>query len=94
MNRSSYSYSSDSSMKAALRIAAITRSVIGSVIVGCIFAMVALSACQQQRPVSGSGVLGSGVSQSTPSQATDTSLDTQLRLDPGEILFYSSNVHG
>jgi hypothetical protein len=79
-------------MKAALRIVAITRGIIGSVIVGCIFAMVALAACQQQRPVSGSRVLDT--SQSTPSQATDTSLDTQLRLDPSEILFYSSNVHG
>ena len=94
MNRSSYSYSSDTSMKAALRIVAITRGVIGSVIVGCIFAMVALSACQQQRPVSGNRVLDTGVSQSSPSQATDASLDAQLRLDPSEILFYSSNVHG
>ena len=93
MNRNSYPYSSDSSMTAALRIVAITRGVIGAVIVGCIFAMLALSACQQQ-PVSNNRVHDAGVGQSVPPQATDASLDTQLRLDPSEIMFYSSNVHG
>lgn len=93
MNRNSYPYSSDSSMTAALRMVAITRGVIGTVIVGCIFAMLALSACQQQA-VSGNRVLDTGASQSVPPQATDTSLDTQLKLDPSEIMFYSSNVHG
>ena len=91
MNRNGYPYSSDPSMMAALRIVAITRGVIGASIVAGIFAMVALSACQQQ-PVSGNRVLDAG--QPVPSQATDTSLDKQLSLEPSEILFYSSNVHG
>jgi hypothetical protein len=55
--------------------------------------MLALSACQQQ-PVSGNRLLDSGAAQSVPSKATDTSLDTQMRLDPSELMFYTSNVHG
>jgi hypothetical protein len=93
MNLNRHPYSSDPSMMSALRTVAITRGIIGTVIVSCIFAMLALSACQQQ-PVSGNRVLDSGAGQSVPSNATDVSLDTQLRLDPSEIMFYSANVHG
>ena len=93
MNLNRYPYSSDPSMMSALRTVAITRGIIGTVIVSSIFAMLALSACQQQ-PVSGNRVLDSGAGQSVPSQATDTSLDRQMKLDPSELMFYTSNVHG
>ena len=93
MNRNRYSYSADPSMRAALRTIAITRGIIGGSIVAGIFAMLALSACQQQ-PVSGNRILDSGSGQFVPSKATDTSLDSQMRLDPSELMFYTSNVHG
>jgi hypothetical protein len=53
---------------------------------------VTLSGCQQ--PVSGNRVLDAGVVQSIPSQESDASVDKQFRLDPSELLFYTSNVHG
>src|SRR4029453_3833925 len=93
MNLNRYPYSSDPSMMPALRTVAITRGIIGTVIVSCIFGMLAPAACKQQ-PVSGNRVLDSGAGESVPSQATDTSLDTQLKLDPSEIMLYSWNVHG
>ncbi|MEO8187987.1 MAG: hypothetical protein ABI580_11560, partial [Burkholderiaceae bacterium] len=93
MNRFNYSYSSDASVMAALRAAAIARGVAGGIVIGCIVAVATLTGCQQQ-PVSASRVLDAGVVQSTPSQESDASLDEQLRLDPSEIMFYSSNVHG
>ena len=93
MYRFNYSYPSDASMMDARRTAAIARSVVGAFVVGCILLGMALTGCQQQ-PTSGSRVLDAGVGQSAPSQETDASVDTQLRLDPSEILFYSSNVHG
>ena len=92
MNRFNYSYSSDASMMAGRRTATIARSVAGALVSGCILFVVALSGCQQ--PVSASRVIDAGVGQSARPQATDASLDTQLRLDPSEIMFYSSNVHG
>lgn len=92
MNRFSCSYPSDASMIAGRTTAAIARSVAGALVSGCILFVVALSGCQQ--PVSGNRVLDAGVVQSTPSQESDASVDKQLRLDPSEIMFYSSNVHG
>lgn len=94
MNRFNYSYSSDASMMAARRTAAIARGVAGGFVIGCILAVAALTSCQQQPPVSASRVIDAGVGQSAPPQATDASPDTQLRLDPSEIMFYTSNVHG
>ncbi len=93
MNRFNYSCSSDASMMAARRTAAIARSVAGGFVICCIVVVAALTGCQRQ-PVSGNRVLDAGVGHSAPPQAKDTSLDTQLRLDPSEILFYSANVHG
>ena len=93
MNRFNYSYSSDASMMAAQRTAAIARSVARGFVIGCILAVAALTGCQQQ-PASDNRVLDAGVSQSAPAQATDPSVDEQLRLDPSEIQFYTSNVHG
>ncbi len=93
MNRLNYTYSSDASMMAARRTAAIARCVAGSFVIGCIVAVAALTGCQQQ-PLSANRVLDISVGQSVAPQETDASLDTQLRLDPSEILFYTQNVHG
>jgi hypothetical protein len=93
MNRFNYSYSSDASMMAGRRNAAIARGVAGAFVIGCILAVATLTGCQQQ-PISAGRVIDAAVGQSAPPQATDASLDTQLRLDPSEIMFYSSNVHG
>ncbi len=93
MNRFNYSYSSDASMMAARRTAAIARGVAGGFVIGCIVVVAALTGCQPQ-PVSGNRILDTGVGQPVKPQATDASLDTQLRLDPSEILFYTQNVHG
>lgn len=90
MNRLNYLDSSDASVVRAYRVAAMARYVAGCVVVGCILLASVLTGCQ---PASGNKALNAGVDQSAP-QTTDTSLDDQLRLDPSEILFYSSNVHG
>ena len=92
MNRFNCSYSPDTSMMAACRTAAIARSIAGGVVVGCILVVATLTGCQQH--VSSDRVLDVGVDQFAPPQATDSKLDTQLRLDPGELMFYTSNVHG
>lgn len=93
MNRfSNYSYPSDTSMMAARRTAAIARSIAGGVVVGCILVVATLTGCQQH--VSTGRVLDVSVDQPSAPQATDSKLDTQLRLDPSEIMFYTSNVHG
>jgi hypothetical protein len=93
MNRFNYSYSSDASMMAARRTAAIARGVAGGFVIGCIVVVAALTGCQQQSAAA-NRVLDTGAVQSAAPQATDASLDTQLRLDPSEILFYTHNVHG
>jgi hypothetical protein len=93
MNRSNYSNLSDPSMAAAVRTAGMARSFVGALLVGGVFAVAALTACQPQR-ASVSRSVDAGVSQSSPREATDASLDTQLRLDPAEIQFYSQNIHG
>jgi hypothetical protein len=93
MHRFNHSYSSDESMIAGRRTAAIARSIAGGFVVGCILVVTALTGCQQQH-VPGDGGLGVSVDQSSPPQATDSKLDTQLRLDPSEIMFYTANVHG
>ena len=75
------------------RTAAIARSIAGSFVVGCILVVAALTGCQQQHVPSHRG-LDVRVDQSSPPQAADSKLDTQLRLDPSEIMFYSANAHG
>ena len=82
---------SDASAVKAYRVAAMVRYVAGCVVVGCILLASSLTGCQ---PASGNSASSTDVGHSTPPQATDTSLDNQLRLDPSEVLFYSSNVHG
>ena len=91
MNRLNYLDSSDASVVKAYRVAAMARYVAGCVVIGCILLASALTGCQ---PASGISAISTDVGQSAPPQATDTSLDSQLRIDPSEILFYSSNVHG
>jgi hypothetical protein len=91
MNRLHHLDSSDASTIKAYRVAAMTRYVAGCVVVGCIILASALTGCQ---PASGNSAINAGVDQSAPPQTTDKGLDDQLRLDPGEIMFYSSNVHG
>jgi hypothetical protein len=91
MNRLNHLHSSDASMIKAYRAAAMARYVAGCLVIGCILLASALAGCQ---PASGNSPVNVGVDQSAPAQTTDTSLDDQLRLDPSEILFYSSNVHG
>jgi hypothetical protein len=91
MNRLNYFDSSDASVVKAYRVAAMARYVAGCVVVGCIFLASALTGCQQ---ASGNSAISTDVRQSASPQTIDTSLDNQLRLDPSEILFYSSNVHG
>jgi len=90
MNRLNY-LSSDASTIKAYRAAAMARYVAGCVVVGCILFASALTGCH---PASGNSAINTDVGQSATPQTTDTSLDSQLRLDPSEILFYSSNVHG
>jgi hypothetical protein len=93
MYRSNYPQSFDESMVAAARNAALARSAVGSLVVGCILAMAALTACQPQQAAV-ARVVEPGGEQSPSRPATDPSLDTQLRLDPSEIESYSMNVHG
>ena len=91
MNRLNYLDSSDASVVKAYRAAAMARYVAGCVVIGAILLASVLSGCQ---PASGNSAISTDVGQSAPAQTTDTSVDNQLRLDPSEILFYSSNVHG
>lgn len=92
MNRSNYSNLADPSTAAAVRTAAMARIVAGSLIVNCILAVASLTACQPQRGTA-SRAVDASASQAAP-QPTDAGLDTQLRLDPGEIQLYTQNVHG
>jgi hypothetical protein len=91
MNRLNYLDSSDASVVKAYRAAAMARYIAGCAVIGCILLASALSGCQ---PASGNSAISTDVGQSAPPQAIDTSLDNQLRVDPSEIMFYSSNVHG
>lgn len=91
MNRLHHFDSSNESIVKAYRVAAMTRYVAGCVVIGCILLASALTGCQ---PASGKRTLNAAVDQSAPPQTSDKSLDDQLRLDPSEIMFYSSNVHG
>ena len=91
MNRLHHLDSSDASMIKAYRVAAMARYVAGCVVVGAILLASVLTGCQ---PASGNSAISTDAGQPAPPQSTDTSLDDQLRLDPSEILFYSSNVHG
>lgn len=84
MNR--FNNSSDPSMATGYRVAAIARGIAAGLVIGGIF----LAGVHQP---SSSPVPEAGTDQSAP-PAADTSLDSQLRLDPSEIMFYSSNVHG
>ena len=91
MNRLNYLDSSDASVVKAYRVAAMARYVAGCVVVGGILLASALTGCQ---PASGNSAINTDVGQSAPPQTTDTSIDTQMRLDPSELMFYTSNVHG
>ena len=91
MNRLNYLYWSDASVNKAYRVAAMARCAAGCVVIGCIVLAPALSGCQ---PTIANSTITGIVDQSAPVQTTDPGIDEQLRLDPGEILFYSSNVHG
>ena len=91
MNGLNYLDSSDASVVKAYRVAAMARYVAGCVVLGCILLASMLTGCQ---PASGNSAISTDTGHSAPPQATDTSLDDQMRLDPSELMFYTSNVHG
>ena len=93
MNRLNHFDSSDSSMIKAYRVAAMARYVAGCIVLGAILLASALTG-QEQQVESDSRVIDARVGQSAALTPTDANFDAQLHLNPSEIMFYSSNVHG
>ena len=83
----SSNHSSDAVMK-TLKTRAIVRGIAGVLVV---FGIIVVAGSHEP---SSNELPTAATSKMAPSSAADASLDAQLRIDPSEIMFYSSNVHG
>lgn len=71
----------------------LARLIAGVIVVAVILAVMVHTAWQQLS-MPGKGTIDAGSDRSIAQTATEASADAQMRLDPTEILFYGSNVHG
>lgn len=80
--------SSDAVMMKALKVRAIARVVAGTLVIfGILVVAGSHDPSSNDSPPAATG-------QVDRSPGVDAGLDRQLQLDPAELMFYSSNVHG
>lgn len=101
MIRSRYPFTSDPSIVAAQRGAALAKSIAATAVLGGILAIAVLAARDVQPPSRvGDGFIATAAGSTlVHGVAVDTAqprgeLDPQLHLDPREVADYRSNVHG
>ena len=96
MNSSRLPRTSDPSVLAAQRGAAMVKSFVGLIVVAGCFAAAILDTVSVRTPaVTKSTVHADGPPDSTRTDSVhDVDSDAELRLDPSEIADYRSNIHG